>query len=599
MASKLGTTTPEEIANSLAAMSTPFKSDSKALGGSKKIVKDVVKKEISRPLDDLSNFFAGIDKSLINLVVFAKKSFGLQEKEQKREDKDFVGPMPSTKMIRTGKETLVDTDKDSKEESKNVLGGMLTSLKDAFQEVDFGEKMKALLFIGGLALFLTYKEAIIKALTPLVKLVMGIVDILGVKGTLALLFGTIITIKLLPVIKAAKDIALYLGGFLPSFKTLKRAFRLMRVFIRRTLPRQLASAYKSGAFTKALKLLSFAFKALRLMMTATLYPAIISMVSTLAAAMGPILGPIIIIAAIAAGIAAVLFSIKSGFDTFKQSLEDGDGMLVAIGKGIADFAITLATLPITLIKKLVGFIAGLFGFDDFKAKLDKFSFKDMIKNAFFGFIGSFVKVIKAIAKGAAAALAAIAPGGKTPQAEFSRVYNEVMQGGKGKLKVENADLEATDTDGQPELTEKEVEDKIKEDTKDLSLLDKKILADRNKDKMLLDFRTDEKVLRDYYFDIEQEKKRADFKIKAQENKDFLALSIPERKMFKLNEANQLAATKLNPEAAMNEILIKQGDRIDQSTNVKHETHVSGDLAADNNEASQRLINSFGGSHLPR
>ena len=562
--------------------------------------KKLGKIEIQSPMAQVSGFFAGIDNSLIKLVEFAKKSFGLADEESKRPFKNMMGPMPSKSMIRTGKATLVDTDNEKDDKKPDSpLKGLLKTLKDSFDNVSFGEKMTAILFAGGLALFLRYREVIEKALTPLVKIIKGVVDVIGVEGTLMGLFAIIVGIKLIPVIIAAKNLVKYLGTFLPSFKTLKRAFRLMRVFLMRTMPRQLASAYNGTATNKAMKLLGFAFKGLRLMITASLYPAIISMISTLAAAMGPILGPIIIIAAIAAGIAAVLFSIKSGFDTFKQSLEDGDGMLVAIGKGIADFAITLATLPITLIKKLVGFIAGLFGFDDFKAKLDKFSFKDMIKNAFFGFIGSFVKVIKAIAKGAAAALAAIAPGGKTPQAEFSRVYNEVMQGGKGKLKVENADLEATDTDGQPELTEKEVEDKIKEDTKDLSLLDKKILADRNKDKMLLDFRTDEKVLRDYYFDIEQEKKRADFKIKAQENKDFLALSIPERKMFKLNEANQLAATKLNPEAAMNEILIKQGDRIDQSTNVKHETHVSGDLAADNNEASQRLINSFGGSHLPR
>ena len=62
---------------------TPFKSESKALGGSQKIVKEVVKQEISSPLQDMSNFFAGIDKSLINLVDFAKKSFQLDTLEAK------------------------------------------------------------------------------------------------------------------------------------------------------------------------------------------------------------------------------------------------------------------------------------------------------------------------------------------------------------------------------------------------------------------------------------------------------------------------------------------------------------------------------------
>ena len=220
MASALGVTSNSDFFSALKEM-TPFKSDSKALGGSKKIVKDVVKKEVSKPLNDLSSFFAGIDRSLINLVVFAKKSFGLQEKEQKRENKKDIGPMPGTNRIRTGKETLVDT--DVKGDKKPIL----STLKESFDNVDFGEKMTALLFIGGLTLFLKYKEAIIAALTPLVKLVMGIIDVIGVEGTLMTLFGIIVGIKLLPVIIAAKDLAVYLGGFLPSFKTLKDTSQLI------------------------------------------------------------------------------------------------------------------------------------------------------------------------------------------------------------------------------------------------------------------------------------------------------------------------------------------------------------------------------------
>ena len=85
--------------------------------------------------------------------------------------------------------------------------------------------------------------------------------------------------------------------------------------------------------------------------------------------------------------------------------------------------------------------------------------KDFIKKSFASFIGSFVRVIKAIAKGAAAALAAIAPGGKTPQGEFSRVYNEVMEGGSGTIKVEKTG--ETGTDGEPELTEEKVAKAVK------------------------------------------------------------------------------------------------------------------------------------------
>ena len=538
--------------------------------------KKIGKIEIKSPMEQVTNFFAGIDKSLIDLVKFAKASFGLQEKEQKRLDPKFMGPMPSNQMkIRTGKKTLVDTDDEvDPDKPRSGLKDILETLKDSFDKVSFGEVLTATLLAGGLALFLEYREAIEKALYPFVVLIKGIVDLIGVKGTLAILFGTILTIKLLPVIKAAKDVVKYLGGFLPSFKTLKRAFRLMRVFIKRTLPLQLKSAYQAGKFTKALKLLSGAFTALRLMLTATLYPAIISMVTTLAAAMGPILGPVLIIGAIAAGIAAVLFSIKSGFEVFKKSLDDGDSMLVAIGKGIADFALTLATLPITLIKKVIGYIAGLFGFDGIKEALDKFSFKDLIKNSFIGFVTSFVRVIKAIAKGAAAALAAIAPGGKTPQGEFSRVYNEVMTGGQGEIKVEKTDLEKTTTDGQPELTETKVADAIVND---------EITLDEDKKTGMLEV-LKSAVVGDRYIEGTEAYNR---KIEFEKNQE---LKREKAKTREIEQANLRSAKKLDPEAMYAEIT-------DNSSKIINKTEiVEAPIEVNNNEAFNRLINSLGGRY---
>ena len=537
--------------------------------------KKIGKIEIKSPMEQVTNFFAGIDKSLIDLVKFAKASFGLEEKESKRKDEKFIGPMPSTKMIRTGRDTLVDTDDEvDPDKPRSGLKDILETLKDSFDKVSFGEVLTATLLAGGLALFLEYREAIEKALYPFVVLIKGIVDLIGVKGTLAILFGTILTIKLLPVIKAAKDVVKYLGGFLPSFKTLKRAFRLMRVFIKRTLPLQLKSAYQAGKFTKALKLLSGAFTALRLMLTATLYPAIISMVTTLAAAMGPILGPVLIIGAIAAGIAAVLFSIKSGFEVFKKSLDDGDSMLVAIGKGIADFALTLATLPITLIKKVIGYIAGLFGFDGIKEALDKFSFKDLIKNSFIGFVTSFVRVIKAIAKGAAAALAAIAPGGKTPQGEFSRVYNEVMTGGQGEIKVEKTDLEKTTTDGQPELTETKVADAIVND---------EITLDEDKKTGMLEV-LKSAVVGDRYIEGTEAYNR---KIEFEKNQE---LKREKAKTREIEQANLRSAKKLDPEAMYAEIT-------DNSSKIINKTEiVEAPIEVNNNEAFNRFINSLGGRY---
>ena len=569
------TTTGEDIANALSGMGSPFKSESRALGKSKKVVGEVVKKEVSTPLKDLSNFFAGIDKSLINLVKFAKESLGLQEKEIKRKDKKFMGPMPSNRMkIRTGRKTLVDTDDEvDPEKSQSSLKGVLESLKESFDKVSFGEVLTATLFAGGLALFLNYREAIEKALLPFVKLIKGVVDIIGVKGTLFSLFGIILGIKLFPVIRAAFGVAKYLGGFIPSFKTLKNSFKSMRKFINKTLPKQLKKAYRGtdNFLVKAFTKLGNAFKIMRVFLLKTLVPSIMSMVTTLGAAIAPILIPIAVIAAIAAGIAAVLFSIKSGFETFKQSLEDGDSMLLAIGKGVADFALTLATLPITLIKKAIGYIAGIFGFDGIKEALDKFSFKDFIKKSFIGFVTSFVKVIKAIAKGAAAALAAIAPGGKTPQGEFSRVYNEVMQGGQGEVKVEKTDLEKTDTQGQPELTETEVADKI--DKGEITGIKKPSgLPDTPG---LLGFKFDEPFLK--IKSREERKLEKEIKIQKEIEKDNLA-----------------ASKKLDPAATFAEITMEKKINSDNSF-VKTEVHEA-PLEVNNTEAFNRLINGLGGRY---
>ena len=377
--------------------------------------------EISSPMEQMSEFFAGIDKSLINLVSFAKQSLGIEKKDAQREG------------LARG-----DTDDkeggDEGESLKDRLLGIVENVRSGFDKIDFGDKMKAVLLLGALLLFRKYRETLRPIVEKIVSMTLSLIKFLGgPKNSLMILLGGILAVKLAPLVTLAVGLAKYLGGFLPSFKTLKNAFRVMRIFLARTLPRQLASTYNKGAFLKGFTLLSGAFKLLRLMLTATMYPAIIGMVSTLAAAMGPILGPLVVIAAIAAGIGAVLFSIKSGIEAFKNSLESGDGMITAIAKGLLDFSATLITLPITLLKNLLGYIAGLLGFDGIKEAIDNFSFKDMIVNAFTSLIGGTIRIIKAIAKGAGAALAAAFPGGEGPGEAFSRVFKEVMSGGEGAM----------------------------------------------------------------------------------------------------------------------------------------------------------------------
>ena len=438
----------------------PFQPESKALGGSKTPGK-VIGKEDSTPLGDVSNFFAGIDKSLIDLVTFAKKSFGLEEKAADK------------KNLKEG-----DTDKPiKKEEGGSVLDTLteaFSGMGEALGNMSVGEKMGAALLVGGLLIFNNLQDELSFILTPIVAIMKGLVNFLGVGGTFNLFLATFLAFKFGIAQKITMMIAKKMG-----FTTLGNAFKALRLFLGTTLPTKVAATYKGGLMNAATKLLGGAFKLLRLMMTATLYPAIIGMVTTLAAAMGPILGPIVIIAAIAAGIGAVLFSIKSGIEAFKTSLDQGDSMLVAIGKGILDFAVTLATLPITLVKNIVGYIAGLLGFDGIKEKLLAFSFKDMIVNAFTGIMSGTIKLLKAIGKGAMAALAAAFPGGESPTGAFGRVFKEVMGGGEGTMPEENPDKEKktgfnrmetsevdVDIDGSEAIAKKEQQKELLASTED-------------------------------------------------------------------------------------------------------------------------------------
>jgi hypothetical protein len=118
--------------------------------------------------------------------------------------------------------------------------------------------------------------------------------------------------------------------------------------------------------------------------------------------------------------------------------------------------LTLVTLPYVLIQKLVGFVAGLFGFDNFKEKLESFDIKEQIVNALGSLVGGLVKILKAVAKGAGAALAAVFRL-SNPIEAFQKAYQEVMAGGEG----DSAALQGT-SDYQGDQSQKEFNEDSKE-----------------------------------------------------------------------------------------------------------------------------------------
>ena len=414
--------------------------------------------EIKSPMDQVTEFFAGIDKSLINLVQFAKKSLNLEEKDAQRES-----------LART------DTDDVPGEERKS----MLDTIREAYDNVTFGEKLTALLVLGSLLLFRKLKPVLEKILVPVIEVLQKFVKLVGPEGAFYTVIGSILAIKFLPLGKIATAAGSLISAAIPSMfqlgkaaGVLKRSFIAMNVFVSKDLPKLLLKAYKGADnfLVKAFNLLGKAFRTLRVFTLGTMVPAISGMIASLAP-VAVALAPFI---AIGAAIVAVLYSMKSGFDAFKQSLEDGDSMLTAIGKGLLDFAATLITLPMTLLKGIVSYFAGLFGFDNFKEKLDNFSFKDMFINIITGFvdkvkdffsslfdfdfsklgqsisgIGSTIaNIMKALGKGALAFVKAIPKmlfGGEHPTAAFGRVYNEVRAGGSDKEGADTVSSSSSDT----------------------------------------------------------------------------------------------------------------------------------------------------------
>ena len=106
------------------------------------------------------------------------------------------------------------------------------------------------------------------------------------------------------------------------------------------------------------------------------------------------LAPLLPIIAVAAAIATVIFALKTAFEDFQKTLEETGSMGEALKVGAAKFiGFILGFIP-SLVLKLVGFVAGLFGFDDFKKKVSTIdpiqfiadAFKDMFDKiqAFFG-----------------------------------------------------------------------------------------------------------------------------------------------------------------------------------------------------------------------
>ena len=430
--------------------------------------------EIQSPLVQMSEFFSGIDKSLIKLVEFAKKSFSLEEKDSKKDP--FKGL----------------EDKPTKEKGPSMLDtlkGQFESISDAFNKVSIGEKLSAALMIGALALFLQFEETIVFVIDKLIGVFEFVRDkIFGggpnaSRNTLLTFLGLIAAFKVFPLIKVAGKALFSLGKLTGANKLLGKMYRSMLVrlvgangkggMIRAlgTLSKDIGVAllsltksigstvfkslnYVGGQLVTVaqglLRTLSVglmgsfgalgkAFTAMKVFIMTRMVPAIMGMLASMVPAL-ILAAPFIVIGLkVAAIIGTILFGLKKAFDTFKEAVEDGDDMYAVILKSVTSFFGNIIGIIPTLVKNLAAFVVGLFGFTDLKEKMKNMDIGQMISDALFNLTNTFLNFIKALALGTAAAVKAIAPKGETPTEAFMRVYNEVIDGKTPNIKREKLD----------------------------------------------------------------------------------------------------------------------------------------------------------------
>ena len=427
--------------------------------------------EAKSPIDTLKEVFFDIRDGISKLVDQSKEALGLQKEEDREQDiKQSLSPDDKVATGDGESKSIIDSLKEQFE-----------SLKENFGNITIGEKLKAALLVGALALFVKVSDSLVPIVKKIVEAfqfvrdkVFGDTENPGANTLLSLL-GVVAAYKFLPLKKAA---LLAASGIASATKAIssqvfgggKGSIKFVFDGINKAGTLAVTGAKKAlgvieGGFKGLFNGLGKAFRGIRTGLVAMRLNVL------------PMLAPLAPIIAIAAAIGAVLFSLKSSFEVFKTSLEDGDSMMTAVGKAILDFTATLVTLPLQLAKKIVGFFAGMLGFDGIKEKLDNFSFKDGFINIITGFvdkvknffadvlsidIGGIVSKIgdlgskvantlKAIAKGSVAMIAAAAPGGESPTEAFSRVYNEVLSTGTdtptdvAKSEVADTELEKAST----------------------------------------------------------------------------------------------------------------------------------------------------------
>ncbi len=192
----------------------------------------------------------------------------------------------------------------------------------------------------------------------------------GISALLAAVIGTYIGI---------------IGSFFAVwFKALKfvfnKPFKMLGNFFKKLIP---SGANKNGLIAKGFEKLQDFFKRMR-----NFFRPLGRIFLNIFKFMAPILGVAGRVMAVLNPIGLIVVALLTAFEAFKGFLEgfkEGGiiGAFRGAFEGMFDF---LISAPANLLKDLIGWIAGMLGFDNFKAKLDSFDFAvgdviDAISNA--------------------------------------------------------------------------------------------------------------------------------------------------------------------------------------------------------------------------
>jgi len=161
---------------SLAGMNgvTGFKSDSKALGSSIKATRDVqkvLKKEVASPLQDMSKFFASIDKNIIEVAKKVGETTGISKLMAKIMGDDLkiskaqAAKDKKAKSIGKAKSGKVEAE-DTGSFAKDIIDTLKESFKDLVPKESLGDLTKILLFATGAALLIKFADKFQKVLAP-------------------------------------------------------------------------------------------------------------------------------------------------------------------------------------------------------------------------------------------------------------------------------------------------------------------------------------------------------------------------------------------------------------------------------------------------